>query len=46
MKRGPRRGPQSIKKGILYLGGLGVGGSGGEKGGNIKDKKVGHFHLD
>ena len=46
MNRGPGRGPQSVKKQYSYLGGLGVGDSGGEKGGNIKDKKVGHFHLD
>ena len=39
MRREPKRGPESLKKGIWYLGG---GGGGGD----VKDKKVGRFHLD
>ena len=38
MRREPKRGPESLKKGIWYLGGGG--------GGDVKDKKVGRFHLD
>ena len=36
MRREPKRGPESLKKGIWYLGG----------GEDVKDKKVGRFHLD
>ena len=34
MRRGPGRGPQSKKEGIWYL----------WVGGDVKDKKVDHFH--
>ena len=39
MRREPKRGPESLKKGIWYLGG---GGGGGD----VKKKKGGRFHLD
>ena len=35
MRREPKRGPESLKKGIWYLGGE-----------DVKDKKVERFHLD
>ena len=41
MRRGHGRGLQSVKKRNLVFGGGGGGG-----GGDVKDKKVGHFHLD